>query len=209
MDAGTLIRGVAVVAAGYLIGGIPWGIVIARLVGGPDPRTIGSGRTGGANVLRALGPGWAVVSGLLDVAKGVVAVLIAQLVGAGALVEVLAALAAIVGHSRSPYIGFKGGRGVATGVGGLLMIQPVVVVLVAPVFFVVAGIWRYSSLASLAGTAVAAIVLAGLTAVQGLPAANYVYSVAGWALIWYYHRDNIERLRAGTERKIGAPTEPR
>ena len=99
---------VVVILAAYVIGGIPWGVVIARVTGGPDPRTIGSGRTGGANVMRALGPRAAAASGLLDVLKGIVAVLIAFVAGGGLLLQVLAAFAAIIGHSRSPFIGFKG-----------------------------------------------------------------------------------------------------
>ena len=116
MDTGQVVVGVLVILAAYLIGGIPWGVVIARLTGGPDPRTIGSGRTGGANVMRALGPRLALASGLLDVGKGVVAVLLAIAVGGGLPLEILAALAAIVGHSRSIWIGFAGGRGIAPGV---------------------------------------------------------------------------------------------
>jgi glycerol-3-phosphate acyltransferase PlsY len=99
--------------AGFMLGGIPFGIIVPRLIGGPDPRTVGSGRTGGANVSRAVGYRWALVSGLLDVAKGAVAVLLVIVLGGGAVPQVLAGLAAIVGHSRSPYIGFHGGRGVA------------------------------------------------------------------------------------------------
>ena len=81
MDAGQIAVAAIVIAVAYLIGGIPWGVVIARLTGGPDPRTIGSGRTGGANVLRALGPRAAVISGMLDVLKGMVAVLVAIVAG--------------------------------------------------------------------------------------------------------------------------------
>jgi glycerol-3-phosphate acyltransferase PlsY len=209
METGTIVRGVVVVIAAYLIGGIPWGIIVARLVGGPDPRTIGSGRTGGANVLRALGPGYAILSGLLDLAKGIVAVLVARLVGGGPALEVFAALAAIVGHSRSPFIGFQGGRGVAPGVGGLLMIEPIVVLAIAPVFFIAVAISRYSSLGSLLASASAGAMLVVLTAVQHLSPVYAFYGVAGAGLIWYFHRDNIQRLLAGTERKIGAPPQPR
>src|SRR3954453_15440986 len=106
MDTGEVLVAVVVIIVAYLIGGIPWGVVIAKLTGGPDPRTIGSGRTGGANVMRALGPRLALVSGLLDVGKGSIAVLLAIAVGGGLPLEIIAALAAIVGHSRSIWIGF-------------------------------------------------------------------------------------------------------
>ena len=153
MDTGQVVVGVLVILAAYLIGGIPWGVVIARLTGGPDPRTIGSGRTGGANVMRALGPRLALASGLLDVGKGVVAVLLAIAVGGGLPLEILAALAAIVGHSRSIWIGFAGGRGIAPAFGGLIVIAPIVALIVIPIFFGVLLISRYSSLASLTATA--------------------------------------------------------
>ena len=91
--------GVALIA-GYLLGGIPFGIIVPRLIGGPDPRTVGSGRTGGANVSRAVGFRWAAVSGLLDVAKGAVAVLLIIAIGGDQVAQVAAALAVIVGHSR-------------------------------------------------------------------------------------------------------------
>src|ERR1035437_10899062 len=106
---------VVTAAAAYFIGGIPFGIVVARRVGGQDPRSIGSGRTGGANTLRAIGPRWALLAGLLDAGKGSVAVLIPRLLGFGPALEGLGALVAIVGHSRSPYLGFGGGRGGSVG----------------------------------------------------------------------------------------------
>src|SRR6188508_2779161 len=118
MDAGQILLGAAVVVVAYLIGGIPFGVVVARVSGGPDPRTVGSGRTGGANTMRAIGPKLALVAGLLDAAKGAVVVLIAIALGGGLLIQILAALAAILGHSRSVWIGFKGGRGIAPAFGG-------------------------------------------------------------------------------------------
>src|SRR5436190_8458183 len=113
MDTGALLIGAVSIVAAYLVGAIPWGVVIARVVGGPDPRTLGSGRTGGANVMRALGPRVAIVAGILDLLKGSVAVAIPLLLGANVLVQALAVLAVIVGHSRSVFIGFNGGRGVS------------------------------------------------------------------------------------------------
>jgi glycerol-3-phosphate acyltransferase PlsY len=196
-------RAVLLAAAAYLIGSIPWGVIIARLTGGPDPRSLGSGRTGGANVMRALGPRWALVSGLLDAAKGTVAVLLARVVGAGIEVELLVALAAIVGHSRSIFVGFGGGRGIAPGWGGLLVLQPIVAVAVLPVFGGVIVATRYSSLGSLTGSATAGLLIAGLVLAGQLPPIYLAYAVAGPALIWYFHADNIGRLLRGEERKIG------
>jgi glycerol-3-phosphate acyltransferase PlsY len=200
-----LLRGAALVLAGYLIGGIPWSVIVARVTGGPDPRTIGSGRTGGANTMRALGPGLALLSGILDMLKGTAAVLLARWLGAGVEVEVLAALAAIVGHSRSPFLGFGGGRGVAPGFGGVLAFQPLVALAIIPVFLGVIAITRFSSLGSLVGSAFGAVLMAWVTATQGLDPWMYVYAIGGAGLVWLFHWDNIGRLLRGQERRIGTP----
>jgi glycerol-3-phosphate acyltransferase PlsY len=202
MDTGQVVVGVLVILAAYLIGGIPWGVVVARLTGGPDPRTIGSGRTGGANVMRALGPRLALASGLLDVGKGVVAVLLAIAVGGGLLLEILAALAAIIGHSRSIWIGFAGGRGIAPAFGGLIVIAPIVALIVIPIFFGVLLISRYSSLASLTATAMGALIVIAMVALFQLSPLYALYAVAAAGLIWLFHLDNIQRLLSGSERQI-------
>jgi glycerol-3-phosphate acyltransferase PlsY len=191
-----------VIVVAYVIGGIPWGVVIAKVTGGPDPRTIGSGRTGGANVMRALGPRAAAASGLLDVLKGIVAVLLAIVVGGGLGLQILAALAAIVGHSRSPFIGFSGGRGIAPGFGGLIVLHPVAALLTIPLFALVLVVTRYSSVASLTATAFAAVVILVSVALFQMPALYAVYAVAAAGLIWLFHIDNIQRLLAGSERRI-------
>jgi glycerol-3-phosphate acyltransferase PlsY len=200
-----LLRAAALIAAGYVIGGIPWSVIVARLSGGPDPRTIGSGRTGGANTMRALGPGLALLSGLLDMLKGTVAVLVVRAIGAGTGVEVLAALAAIVGHSRSPFLGFGGGRGVAPAFGGLLAFHPLAALGVIPVFLGVIAITRYSSLGSLAGSALGGVLLAIAIAVTPLDPWLYGFAAGGTALVWLFHWDNIGRLVRGQERKVGTP----
>jgi glycerol-3-phosphate acyltransferase PlsY len=205
VDTGQIAIAAAVVVAAYLIGGIPWGVVIARFTGGPDPRTVGSGRTGGANVFRALGPRAAAASGMLDVLKGIVAVVIAIAVGGALWLQILAALAAIVGHSRSPFIGFSGGRGIAPGFGGLIVIHPLAAFLTIPVFTVILLVGRYSSLASLTATAFAAIVIALTVVAWGLSPLYVVYAIAAGGMIWLFHLDNIKRLLAGTERRIGDP----
>lgn len=206
MDGPNLVVAVVSIAAGYLIGAIPWGVVIARIVGGPDPRTLGSGRTGGANVLRALGPRIALVAGLLDMLKGCLAVLIPQLLGADIIVVGVAVLAAIIGHSRSVYIGFHGGRGVSPAFGALLVLWPLVALVAIPVFAVVTQLTRYSSLGSLTASALAGNALVAIIVVQGLPASHLVYAIGGPALIWLFHLDNIQRLMARTERTIDQRT---
>ncbi|MGA3056989.1 MAG: glycerol-3-phosphate acyltransferase [Candidatus Limnocylindrales bacterium] len=191
------------VVAGYLLGGIPFGIIVPKLIGGPDPRTIGSGRTGGANVSRAVGYRWAAVSGLLDVAKASVAVLLVVAIGGGPVPQIVAALAAIVGHSRSPYIGLHGGRGVAPATGGALIIEPLILAAIFPVFVLTIVVTRISSLGSLTASAIGGVVMIVVAVITPLPPIYYLYGVGVPGLIWLFHLDNIERLLTGRERRIG------
>ncbi len=205
MDPATIGRDLILVAVAYLSGSIPFGVLAARLSGGPDPRTVGSGRTGGTNALRALGRKWAAVVVAGDLAKGAVPVLIARIVtGNDAAVEVACGLAAVVGSARSIFVGFGGGRGVGTGVGTLLVIQPIAILIVAPVFVVAILVTHYVSLGSLLGSAaiVPAMVLTFLVANGSIEAAYLAYAIAGTLLIWFTHADNIRRLLSGTERKF-------
>jgi glycerol-3-phosphate acyltransferase PlsY len=202
MTIGDLLIALAVIGAAYLIGGIPWGVVVARITGGPDPRTIGSGRTGGANVMRALGPRLALLSGLLDVGKGIVSVLLAIVVGGDLWLQTLAAVAAIVGHSRSVFIGFSGGRGIAPGFGSLIVIQPLAAALTIPVFLLILLVSRYSSLASLLSTAFGALAIAVLVVTGGQSPLYVVYALLAGGMIWLFHIDNIQRLLSGSERRI-------
>ncbi len=208
MDLTSAAVAVGSIVAAYLIGAIPFGVVMARAVGGPDPRTLGSGRTGGANVLRAMGPRVAVVAGLLDLLKGTVAVLIPMALNASLLVVAICALTVVIGHSRSIYIGFHGGRGVSPAFGALIaLLWPIgllTALLVVPVFFAVVLLTRYSSLGSLIGSALAGVILVSVILAQGLSPVNLIYAIGGPVLIWYFHADNIQRLMAGTERKIGS-----
>jgi glycerol-3-phosphate acyltransferase PlsY len=194
------------VVVAYLAGSIPVGVLVARFSGGPDPRSIGSGKTGGTNALRALGRKWAAVVVLGDLAKGALPVLLARWLTQGdALAEVLAAAAAVVGSSRSIFLGFMGGgRGVGTGVGTMLVIQPLAVILAAPVFFLVILATRYVSLGSLLGSAAMfpAMLLIWAVAQGWVPPAYLVWAAVGPTLIWIAHADNIERLIKGQERKF-------
>ena len=199
------------IIAGYLVGGIPFGIIIPRLIGGPDPRTIGSGRTGGANVSRAVGIRWAAVSGLLDVAKAIAVVLLIIAIGGGPVAQVIAALMAIIGHSRSPYIGFHGGRGVAPAAGGALILAPVILLAIFPVFALTILATRISSIGSLSGSLAGGIAMVVITALAPLPPVYtthlapiyFVYGIGVPALIWGFHLDNIGRLLRGEERRVG------
>ncbi len=204
MNAGELARDALLVIVAYLCGSIPVGVLVARASGGPDPRTVGSGRTGGTNALRALGRGWAALVVLGDLAKGAGPVLLARLVTGDPVVEVLTGLAAVIGASRSIFLGFGGGRGVGTGVGTMLVIQPLAVLLATPVFVGVILVTRYVSLGSLLGSAalLPAMGLIWLVASGSVPPAYLIYAAVGPALIWLTHADNIERLIKGTERKF-------
>ena len=146
-------RTVGLVLLAYLAGSIPVGSIVAQLVGGPDLRSIGSGRTGGTNALRALGRKWAVVVVIGDLLKGALPVLLARIVTGDPLVEVLCGGAAVAGAIWSVFVGFRSGRGVGTGVGTMLVIQPIAVLLATPVFVVAILLTRYVSLGSLLGSA--------------------------------------------------------
>jgi glycerol-3-phosphate acyltransferase PlsY len=195
---------VALIAGAYLSGSIPMGLLVARISGGPDLRTAGSGRTGGTNALRVLGRKRAAVVVLGDMLKGALPVLLARLVGAGAAVEVLCALAAVTGATWSVFLGFRGGRGVGAGVGTMLVIQPLAVALAVPVFVGVILLTRYVSLGSLLGSAtmVAWAWLFWMAANGSISIAYPLYTAAGAAIVWLAHADNIDRLVHGTERKL-------
>ena len=204
MDVPSALQVVLLVGLAYLSGSIPMSVIVARLSGGVDPRTVGSGRTGGTNALRALGRGRAVVVVAGDVLKGALPVLLARWLGAGEVVEVLCALAAVLGSSRSVFLGFGGGRGVGTGVGTMLVILPLAVLLAAPVFIIVIVVTRYVSLGSLlAAVAMVFWVTVLWVATNGaFPIAYPIYAAVGAGLIWLAHADNIERLLHGKERKF-------
>ncbi len=204
MEPVNVIQTAALMLVAYLAGSIPVGLLVARLSGGVDPRTIGSGRTGGTNALRALGPRWAAVVVTGDLLKGMLPVLLARFVTNGdPLVEVLCGASAVAGAIWSVFAGFRSGRGVATGVGTMLVIQPVAVLLATPVFIGVILLTRYVSLGSLLGSAAMfPAMLLVLLVVPETPLPYVIYSAVGAALIWMAHADNIDRLLHGTERKF-------
>ena len=199
----------ALIMIGYLIGAVPVGLVVARLVGGFDIREVGSRRTGATNAMRTLGFGWAALVFVLDVAKGAVAVLLVRLLyqagapGSPEWVAAAAGIAAIVGHNWSVFIGFTGGRGVATAAGGLLAIAPLALAVIVPVVAIIVWLTRYVSLGSLAAGALAVAATALLVAAGAASTAAVAFAVACAILIAWSHRDNIARLRSGTERRFG------
>lgn len=203
MDPALVLRTAALMLVAYLAGSIPVGVLVARAAGGVDPRTVGSGRTGGTNALRALGRKWATVVVVGDLAKGAGPVLLARVVtGGDPLVEALCAASAVAGAIWSVFAGFRSGRGVGTGVGTMLVIQPLAVVLAAPVFVGVILLTRYVSLGSLLGSAATLPVMLLFVFAAGTPLSYVLYAAVGAAFIWLAHSDNIDRLLHGRERKF-------
>jgi glycerol-3-phosphate acyltransferase PlsY len=194
---------VAFAVGGYLLGSIPVGVLLGKLLRGIDVRDYGSGSMGTTNTLRTLGKGPAVAALILDALKGVLPVLLARYVSDDARLQVVGALAAVIGHDFPVYIGFRGGRGVATSLGATAAMMP----LLGPLMPLVGGLilipTRYVSLMSLLGTIVTAIIILALAGTNRVPDAYAVYAVIAASLIVFQHRSNISRLLAGTEPKIG------
>jgi acyl phosphate:glycerol-3-phosphate acyltransferase len=189
---------------GYALGAVPIGLIIGRLAGRIDLREHGSRRTGTTNALRVLGPVPAAIVLFLDIAKGLAAVLIAAEVGEPApLAAALGGIASIAGHTWSAFMRFGGGRGVATAGGALVGMAPVALVVLLPVMLLVIWRSRYVSLASIVGALLAPIVTAALWAIGLAPVEAILLAIAAAVIIVVKHADNIDRLRRGTERRIG------
>ena len=201
--------GLLLVLLGYVIGALPFGMLAGRLAGGVDLRQTGSRRTGATNTLRTLGWRWAALVLLLDVAKGAAAVLLARWLyvagpaGSAEWVQAAAGVAAVVGHNWSALIGFRGGRGVATSGGGMLVLSPLTLLVIVPVVALVVWRTRYVSLGSLAAAVAAPLVTGVLAASGGVGWGAVAYAAVCGLLIVISHGDNVSRLRSGTERRLG------
>ncbi len=198
-----------VILLAYLLGSIPFGYLIVKLSGGGDVRASGSGGTGATNVTRRAGKGAGVLTLALDAAKGVLAVWLARwLLPTGFGVNwwvACAALAGIVGHCFPIWLKFRGGKGVATGLGVFLALVPAAVGIVAIIFLLVVWRTRYVSLGSITAAALMTPCVWLLKRVRGEPtpvAPLIAVALAGSALIIYMHRANIVRLWHGTESKL-------
>ena len=210
----------AVILVGYILGSIPFGVIISRRSSRVDVRDFGSGKTGATNVLRVAGKKAAAAAVVLDFVKGTLAVLFAGLLFRGDYLvvstgywllvsgaQVLAALSAVAGHKWPVFLSFRGGRGVATYFGGLLALYPLAAVVGGGILFLSAGLTRYVSLGSIAGAVGALALLLPLTLLYGTPFEYLVYALIGAIFIIVMHRDNINRLLSGTERKLGEKIE--
>jgi acyl phosphate:glycerol-3-phosphate acyltransferase len=182
---------------GYLLGSIPFGLVLTKFAGTQDLRSIGSGNIGATNVLRTGRKGLAAATLIGDMLKGTIAVIIAGYCG-GPNAAMLAALGAFLGHLFPVWLNFKGGKGVATYIGVLIGLLWPAALVFGVVWLAVAAISRYSSLSSLTASFVTPILLWGFGHLA-LAALFVVLTL----LLFYMHRENIERLLAGTEGKIG------
>ena len=185
---------------GYLFGSIPFGMILTRLAGTQDLRSIGSGNIGATNVLRTGRKGLAAATLLGDMLKGTVAVLIAGWLG-GPNAAMLAALGAFLGHLFPVWLGFKGGKGVAVYIGVLLGLFWPGALAFCAIWLVVAWLTRYSSAAAL----IASAVTPPLLWLDGHTSLALLFAVLS-VLLWFMHRANLARLRTGTEGKIGAKT---
>ncbi len=208
---------VAVALIGYLMGSIPFGVLISRRSARVDVRQIGSGKAGATNVLRVAGKKAAALVASLDLLKGLLAVVFAGLifseeyllVGGSSLwwlarsAQVVAALSAIAGHNFPVFLKFKGGRGVATFFGGLFALCPAAALFGGEVLILGAGLTRYVSLGSIAGVVGTYAILLPLTIFNGFPIEYLVYALVGSIFIIVMHRDNIVRLLSGKERRLG------
>lgn len=203
----SLAGGLLLVVAAYFLGAVPWGVVLGRVFAGTDLRKFGSQSTGATNAYRVLGGKFSVAVLVLDIAKGMIPVLIARWLDVSWWFVAAAAVAAVIGHCFSVFIGFTGGKGMATSGGAIIGMVPWVLI-VFPVMLVIVWRTRYVSLASLTGTALAAVLLiiAAIAGWEPVQAAIGCCAVA--VIVFDRHRGNIERLRNGTERKFGRRETP-
>ncbi|MBA3531259.1 MAG: glycerol-3-phosphate 1-O-acyltransferase PlsY [Ardenticatenales bacterium] len=189
---------------GYFFGAFPTGYIAGRMIGHVDVREMGSGRTGGTNVLRSAGRNAAIVTIVGDIAKGALAVIVARLIWDGdPMAAALAAIFSVIGHNYSVFLKFKGGAGTMTAAGALLALHPVVLVLAALIPLIMTYITMMTSIGSLLGSAIGLLLGVVLAWNGDIPWESLIFFVPFFLLSWYSHRPNLARLRAGNERRIG------
>ncbi len=197
MEQQGLIAGLAII--GYLLGAVPFGVVISKAMGLPDPRTIGSKNVGFTNVLRVSGKKAGILTLIGDMGKGWVMGFAATQLLQDEWAILTVALAPFLGHLFSPFLGFKGGKGVATALGSVLGVAPLIGLLLLLAWIGAVALWRYSS-----GGALTAFGLFPVIAALMRPSAAFVsFAVVVTGLIVIKHKENIERLWKGTESKMG------
>ena len=187
------------VVVAYLIGSVPFALIIAKRWGEPDLRRIGSGNLGAANVLRSSGVTAGVLVALLDVGKGAAGVMLAARLDGSNTAPAVAGFAAIVGHIYPVWLRFRGGKGVATACGVFTALAPVAVPPALAVFLVAAWLTKYVSV----GSVLASAALPPIAYAMGMPMPIVAAAVAAAVLIVFRHRSNLARVWLGTERRIG------
>ena len=197
---GNSILPIAVPVAAYLLGAIPFGLLLGRILGGADVRRFGSGNIGATNVSRSLGPGIGILTLILDVAKGSLSAWAGGRFLGGIEGASLAGLAAIFGHVFPVYLGFRGGKGVATGLGAFVVLDPRAAGWAIAAFLGMVLITRRVS----AGSLLASVSLPVILHFRGAPPALLIAAWTGCLLIVVRHRDNLRRLLSGTEPRLGA-----
>ena len=197
-----LLQSIAVIIISYLIGSFPTGYLIVKSKTGQDIRTIGSGSTGATNVKRVLGKKWFFIVMLLDAIKGAIPVLLTKMFGTVGLtiglLPVLAAISVIIGHSKPCFLGFKGGKSVASGVGTILALNFYAGIIIAAVWGAVTYFTKYVSAGSIIALAMSPFLMYSMKS----PIAYVIYCAIGAVYIIYLHRENIKRLIAGNENKV-------
>ena len=207
-DQGLVARYAAVLALAYLLGSVPWGYLLLRLRLGVDVREFGSGRTGMSNVLRTGGGKVAGLVLVLDVAKGILSVMLAREVIGTTTGEVAAGLASLIGHNWPVFLQFRGGRGILTGLGSLSVMAPIAGGAAAATFLIGTKASRYVSLGNILGVIASGVSLLALWLVADRSGIYVFYGLFGGLIILWQHRDNIKRIREGNERKLGQPAAP-
>src|SRR6516162_9906600 len=200
----TAVASPVLVFVAYLLGSIPFGLMLTKLLGGKDVREHGSGNIGATNVSRVVGPLAGILTLLLDVAKGAAAVwLAARISDHAAITMTLAGVAALLGHCFPVWLKFKGGKGVATALGVFLMLAPLAALGAALFFLLVVLLWRYVSLGSVAAAAAMPLLVYFLWAPGHAPPFAVIFgTLFAAALVISKHDTNLQRLWDGTERKF-------
>ena len=193
------------VVFGYLLGGVPTGLLLVRAVKGIDIRQYGSGNIGTANVVRVAGPWAGAAVFVADFLKGLLPVLLARQLTGLPLAAALAGFAAVCGHCWPVWLGFRGGRGVATGVGALAAVAPLFALAGILTWVLVVAATRYASAGSMAGLLVAVGLFTGSTLAGNYPPPYLLMVLGGAAVVIWRHRENIGRLLRGEERRLGPP----
>ena len=197
-----MIHAILAILLGYIIGSIPTGYLIVKAKTGQDIRTVGSGSTGATNVKRVLGKKWFFIVMLLDAIKGAFPVVVAQLFLTSyaqyGLTPVLAAVFVLIGHSKSLFLGFTGGKSVASGVGTILALNPFVGLSVAVIWGIITWVSKYVSLGSIIALALSSFLMWAFKQ----PLGYIAYCALGAVYIIWLHRENIKRLVKGEENKV-------